>query len=704
MVVIYMENPNALMAVAYISQNDNNIYGVFCEYIKYCVSKNGYRQIVLKDVHDSIANEFGVELPHNVLLFCLRMISKEGFLEIFKDKSIKIVGNYDCSILEKTRNDFHIIENNLINSMVSYGAKFNKKWSHSDARELLIKILNKSGLACDIFLENEIDFDAFEEDYFNEETEDIIEHESDISRSEPLFKDAFIAGKFIEETLNNGSAEKEFLYEICKGMMICVGIFQLPDKNGKISVPNIKNTKFFFDTRLLLRFLGYAGEAAVEATKELVDLIQSNGGKVCYYPQTKVEMRRAIENAIKELENGEIPKDCEMQIYALKSNPESVITLLRIQNDQLEKDLSKSGIAESVNDSFTEQERLRFGFDNNDLEKFMLDNFGNSFWKAKAIRNDALALWETHMRRRGDYSCYYGGTNELSVFVTNNIALTRVPLMYKEERKSIKNISSWSSNKLPIITDTKLTCRLWSPSSQGAKLPLLHLTANAVAAQRPSSKYVEKMKQIACDLKEGNKDFSGLFIPSILDDKMTKRVLDITGGDENKLTIEAIANSFDEQRIQEKIRLKSKIKEVTKERDNKQNEVATLKKGIIDGAVKRNKNKLGTIRLTLYAILMFDYVLAAILALVPVVASYLNNNKFWLIATLVPVALAVINKIIANNFLATRILRYYFPELERRFERKIANNLFDNEKPYESEIVNEVKSKTMLWQKCQRKI
>lgn len=704
MVVICMENPNALMAVAYISQNDNNIYGVFCEYIKYCISKYDCKLIMLKDVYDDIAKEFGIKVPHNILLFCLNMMDKEGFLKVFKDKSIKVVGNYDCSILDKARIDFHTIENNLINAMISYGTKYNKQWNYSEARELLINILNKSGIACDIFLENEIDFDEFGEDYFNEETEDITELEFDISRSEPLFKDELIAGKFIEETLSNASAEKEFLYEICKGLMICAGIFQLSDKDGEISVPNIKNTKFFFDTRLLLRFLGYAGEAAVEATKELVDLIQSNGGKVCYYSQTKEEMRRALTNAVNDLENHKNPKDYEMQIYALKSNPESVITLLRIQNDQLEKTLSKLGIVESVNDSFTEQERLRFGFDYNDFEKFMLANFGNSFWKSKAIQNDALALWETHMRRDGDYSCYYGGKNELSVFVTNNIALTRVPLKYKDERKSIKNISSWSPNKLPVITDTRLTCRLWSPSSQSSKLPLLNLAANAVAAQRPSSKYVEKMKQIACDLKESNKDFSELFIPSILDDRMTKRVLDITGGDEDKLTIGAIANSFEEQRIKDEIRLKSEIKEVAKERDSKQDEIAALKKGIIDGAVQKNKNKLGTIRLTLCVILMFDYVLAAFLASIPVVVSYLNNNKLWLITILFPVGLAVVNKIIANNFLSIRILRWYYPKLERRFERKIVNNLSDNEKPYESEIVNEVKSQTVLWQKCQKKI
>ena len=308
------------------------------------------------------------------------------------------------------------------------------------------------------------------------------------------------------------------------------------------------------------------------------------------------------------------------------------------------------------------------------------------------------------MRREGDYSCYYGSKNELSVFVTNNIALTRVPLKYKDERKNIKNISSWTSNKLPVISDARLTCRLWSPSSQSAKLPLLNLAANAVAAQRPSSKYVEKMKQIACDLKESNKDFSELFIPSILDDRMTKRVLDITGGDEDKLTIGAIANSFEEQRIKDEIRLKSEIKEVAKERDSKQNEIAALKKGIIDGAVQKNKNKLGTIRLTLCVISMFDYVLAAFLASIPVVVSYLNNNKLWLITILFPVGLAVVNKIIANNFLSIRILRWYYPKLERRFERKIVNNLSDNEKPYESEIVNEVKSQTVLWQKCQKKI
>lgn len=704
MVVIKMENPNALMAVAYVSQNDNNIYDVFCEYIKYCLSKKSQTNFILNDIRKDIADEFGIELPHNVLLFCLKAIAKEGFLQVFNDKSIKIIGEYDCSILDKARIDFYNVERSLITSMVSYGIKYNKNWQYSDARKLLIDILNRSGIACDIFMENEIDFDAFEEDYFNEEAEYITELELDISRPEPMFKDTLIAGKFIEETLNNSaSAEKDFLYEVCKGLMLCAGIFQLADKNGEITTPNIKNTKFFFDTRLLLRLLGYAGEAAVEATKELVDLIQSNGGKVCYYPQTKVEMRRAISNAVYDLENGGIPKDYEMQIYALKSNPDSVTTLLRIQDDQLENSLSKLGIVESMNETFTEQERLKFGFDYKDFEKFMLDNFDKSIWKDKAVQNDALSLWETHMRRSGDYSCYYGGKNELSVFVTNNTTLTRVPSMYKEARKSIKNVSAWTSNKLPVITDTRLTCRLWSPSSQSTNLPLLSLAANAVAAQRPSRKYVEKMKQIACDLKESNKNFSELFIPSILDDKMTKRVLDITGGDENKLTIDVIANSFDEQRIQEEIRFKTKIKEITKERDEKQDIADALKQGIVDGAVERIKNKLGIIRSSLFTILYIDYIAAAILAMIPIVISY-NLSKNIIISLLVSAIIAVIGKIIANLLLATKLLRCYIPKLEKKFDKKIANSLFDNEKPYKSEIVNKVKAQTKFWQKCLRKI
>lgn len=79
------------------------------------------------------------------------------------------------------------------------------------------------------------------------------------------------------------------------------------------------------------------------------------------------------------------------------------------------------------------------------------------------------------MIREGEYSEYCGINKKLPVFVTTNPMLINIALKYKEERHSEKSISGWKSNRLPVITDIRMTCRIWSPAEQGKKLPLLYL-------------------------------------------------------------------------------------------------------------------------------------------------------------------------------------------------------------------------------------
>ena len=121
--------------------------------------------------------------------------------------------------------------------------------------------------------------------------------------------------------------------------MICVGAYQLPNDNAKPSVPQIHGTSFYFDTKVLLRFLGCAGESAVEATVELVNLIQTGGGKIYYYPQTLEEINNAFDKAIRRIERGLPPRNDEMRLYAAKIH--NNVAILRTKRQVLRKNLPK---------------------------------------------------------------------------------------------------------------------------------------------------------------------------------------------------------------------------------------------------------------------------------------------------------------------------------------------------------------------------
>lgn len=67
--------------------------------------------------------------------------------------------------------------------------------------------------------------------------------------------------------------------------------------------------------------------------------------------------------------------------------------------------------------------------------------------KPRTIENDAYSLWETHMRRAGNYSEYCGTNLKLPVFVTTNSRLIGVALGYRNARPSTKEIFQWKSNQ-----------------------------------------------------------------------------------------------------------------------------------------------------------------------------------------------------------------------------------------------------------------
>ncbi len=320
-----MQNKNALITMATVSQNADNPYYAFEEYIKYCLFINSNAVVMLKDLSKAIEQEFGLKLPKNVLTKCLENIAKEKIIST-ENYQIKKVGSFDIKGFDEQRERYREIEYKLINALIDYAKKYNRIWDYSEARKLLIKVLDRNGLAYDIFtrkynVQNNVETVANtpqSQELLPDEEEllnfDKINNSSTISNNQ-LFDDIYFVGRFIKQIIEDDSIYKDYLIKVCAGLMICIGTYQLSGSNSENSIPKIKGTSFFFDTRLLLRYIGCAGAAAVESTKELVDLIQSLGGNIYYYPQTLEEMNRSFDKAIKRVRNGLPPTDYEMLLY-----------------------------------------------------------------------------------------------------------------------------------------------------------------------------------------------------------------------------------------------------------------------------------------------------------------------------------------------------------------------------------------------------
>lgn len=112
-----MRNPNALIAMAQVAQNANNPYEAFCEYIKYCVFSNVSSIMTLSGIRTAVGKEFGLYIPHNVLMKCLSYIQDEGVIT-FDIHQIKRIGSFDTEAFDRDRETYRATESAIIQALI----------------------------------------------------------------------------------------------------------------------------------------------------------------------------------------------------------------------------------------------------------------------------------------------------------------------------------------------------------------------------------------------------------------------------------------------------------------------------------------------------------------------------------------------------------------------------------------------------------
>lgn len=696
-----MRNPNALIAMAQVAQNANNPYEAFCEYIKYCVFSNVSSIMTLSEIRTAVGKEFGLYIPHNVLMKCLSYIQDEGVIT-FDIHQIKRIGSFDTEAFDRDRETYRATESAIIQALMQYASKYSREWTIEHTRELLIKALDRNGLAYDIFLHEGSSTNGAHQPTINEcEMAEMLPDDEEIElddiATQPLFTDEYFVGKFIEETLAGDTVQKDYLMKICEGLMLCVGTYQLPstDTNGR--APQINGTKFFFDTKLLLRFLGCASEAAVSAAAELVALIQNAGGRIYYYPQTLQEMERAFENAAKSLSYGYPPADDEMRLYAIRiQNNPAIITAKKAS---LTSELANANIYLAPHETFTDNERIRFGFDQGDLQQYMRSNLP---WDPQVIDNDALAIWETHMRRQGNYSEYCGTGAQLPVFVTTNSRLIGIALKFREDRSGTTALYGWKQNRLPVITDIRLTCRLWSPADHGERMSFLYLTANAVAAKRPTKRYLSSIREFAIQLGKQAPEYSEICLPAYFDDVVTDTILKHTMGEEEKLDINSFATSIAELSEWKAKEQEEITNQVIAERDGVSDELKNQTQSIIDGAVESGRKLLGWRKPALWLIVKWPVTVTVIFSAITAGISLIIGNWHPMWAIALPTVLKIIETCSASNFVGKPLAKWLLPKIDESISKSISKELRKAERPHEDTIIRQIKEQTELWDECKK--
>lgn len=241
-VIIDMNNRNALISLAYIETSDNPLQ-VFCNFILYLLLKAPEQTLRADILKDCLQDEFGISMPQQIINNCVRLMEKRG--EVAKlphGAGYKIEKtSFDIDKFEKTRLELHEHEEKLLQSLIEYvGVHYKKIWSNAEAKEYLSTFLDKEGYGAELFLKKKLELD-----------------QSHASSS-------LYIGRYISYLQRqDDSIESTYLNEVVYGMMVLQGIRQTGDYQQNYE-QKFRGTVFYFDTKLVLRALGFSWKAQVD--------------------------------------------------------------------------------------------------------------------------------------------------------------------------------------------------------------------------------------------------------------------------------------------------------------------------------------------------------------------------------------------------------------------------------------------------------
>ena len=683
-VVINLKNKNALIALAYIKTNENPVV-VFCNYILYVLSKSSTRSMRIDELHDSVFEEFGLDLPIQMINICVRILKKEKSVEIlpngagihFCDES------FDAASFDATFSQLHFKEKSVIDCLADYvKRKWGVEWSCEEARRYLSAFLDDQGNAASIFLDDEI------------------------SKSNKLSPSWYI-GHFVSDLQNQrDSVEWKYLLDIVNGMMIYQGVYYIDDYNQN-KAQKFKDTEFYIDTKLLLRYLGYSFPAQVRAAQELIDLIINEyQGKIMVFEQTIAEVSNALATAGKEYNRKKEISDWELRGY-VALNPIGA-ELLSEKAEALAEEIEKSNKIRKceVND-WSRSEYHKHYINDIALKSFIKSE--HESWRDGTIKNDVAVINQINILRKSDYSIRYGGKSKLPVFVTTNLGLVYSVKNYIINAKDNEGELYWNSHALPVISDNMLLFRLWVPvANKYSELPAITMSKYAYAAQNAGVNYFAVLKEKAERYKQ-EKSLDTINISEARRSMLEEIIIKNTNGDSDQLTDEIYAISVDEFLALEKIDMQDSLDKKDAMLSQKENIIEEKDKEIIELLAKPHINKLGLKRCLIWLSEFWWLESAVILYLLAYVFNLCAKtstdtiNWYGVVLFTIPLIIEIVGKVVdyyaSNPVLIDWLVKPVIKYVSCKYACRILKSMTNKDEDVQKSVLEKCFSNTRILMK-----
>lgn len=678
-VIFDMNNPNTLVALAYIKSNDNPL-AVFCNYIVYLISTSSNKALRIDELSEGLSQRFGLKMPLQMIRCCIQILKKRDEVEVLPNGGRYAIKSTQFNIHEFESNleRLQIQENAVITSIVGFvKEKHNTDWSSEQAKKYLSSFLDGEGNGARLFLNGEIDTDS--------------KHVSP----------SWYIGRYVSHIQKlNDCLEKTYLENIVNGMMIYEGVFYIGDYQQDKS-QKFKGTTFYLDTKLILRALGFSWGAQVQSAKELINLITKEyGGRIGIFQQTLIEVQGALKRAGDEYANGRSIYDNELRMYA-ELNPSGANLLSELSTTVMTTLSKEFNVLPPPDIDWNSYYSERNTIDVQGITEFICNQ--NPTWKRAAVTYDAEIINQINILRRGNYSERYGGRRKLPVFVTSNAGLVYAFKDYVCANVDSNGSFKWNEHALPVISDNMILFRLWVPvANQYSNLPALTLSRYAYSAQNPDTQYFKKMRE---DIEAYQKDNKVSFVDlsEIRRQKLEDIIIRKTHGSEEQLSADIVATSVDELVKIENLSLHKRINDLTETVDKDRNRLARQENQIIRLAAKEFADKIGISRLLIWAAQMWWLISAVILGAVGYLAT---SNPISVSVSVLPllinVVLSVIDELSDKAELQAFMVKFVVKYSWKKYVKRIVSRLSDEERVYKKEIIRYCLDNTPLFKKYEQ--
>ena len=424
-------------------------------YIMYSLSKNTTKKTNDRDMVKEIEKEFHLIIPQKTIKFVLKRISQSGYLRK-KDGDYTIVKEIPKNNIQQEKIEFLRKISAVTHALIVFAKDTaDKELNEDDALDALIAFISKFSISClKLFLRGTT-----------------LPDHNNLNNKKIVMVSMFVKKLEISEP----ERFKDFM-SIVEGNMLANALL-CPD------LPSVstayRGVTFYFDTPLLLSYLGVHGDFEKEAMEELIELVKKLHGTITCFDHTLDEITNVIEGMARNVDSS---MGYNSRIYQVKkySMTKSDLQLLL---ESLGNILSQSGIKIESAPDYATDHTAEFQMDETEFEDILSQkiNYNNP----KARQRDVKSVRNIYILRSGHSP--RSVEDSKAIFVTSNESFAKAASKYGRVVKESREVST-------VITDVTLVNTAWLKAPLGApSLPRKEVMAFAYATLRPNDNFFQKV-------------------------------------------------------------------------------------------------------------------------------------------------------------------------------------------------------------------